>query len=60
MIYFEKNKAFHPEVLVDKTGLQNHKFKPSQHTVVVKVVDNDGLENVEMVKLKVNGVVERG
>ena len=55
----EKNKGFKPEVLLDKTGTASHKFKPGQHTIACKVVDNDGLENVEVVKLKVNGVVER-
>ena len=55
-----KNKGFKPEILLDKTGTQTWKFKPGQHTVAVKVVDNDGLENVEVIKVKVNGVVVRG
>lgn len=55
----EKNKGFKPEILLDKTGAVSHKFKPGQHGIACKVVDNDGLENVEVVKLKVNGVVER-
>lgn len=59
MIHFEKNKGFKPEILLDKSATVSHKFKPGQHTIACKVVDNDGLENVEVVKLKVNGVVER-
>ena len=55
----DKNKGFKPEILLDKTGTANHKFKPGQHNVACKVVDNDGLENLEVIKLKVNGVVER-
>jgi DNA modification methylase len=30
-----------------------------EHSIAVKVVDNDGLENTEVVRLKVNGVVEK-
>lgn len=56
----EKHQGFKPEFLLDKTGTATHKFKPGQHSIACKVVDNDGLENVEVVKLKVNGVVERG
>lgn len=55
----EKHQGFKPEILLDKTGTATHKFKPGQHSIACKVVDNDGLENVEVVKLKVNGVVER-
>lgn len=54
-----KNKGLKPEILLDKTGTQTRKFKPSQHTVAVKVVENDGLENVEVIRIKVNGVVTR-
>jgi hypothetical protein len=32
--------------------------KSIEHKIAVKVVDNDGLENVEVIKLKVNGKVE--
>ena len=56
--YDNSKQTFKPEVLLDKTGTQKHKFKPGQHTVAVKVVDNDGLEAVEIVKLKINGEVK--
>jgi hypothetical protein len=29
------------------------------HNIAVKVVDNDGLENIEVIKLKINGGVEQ-
>lgn len=51
-------KLFKAEILLDKTGEQTWKFKPGQHQVAVKVVDNDGLENIEVIRLKVNGKVE--
>ena len=34
-------------------------FKAGTHNIAVKVVDNDGLDSVEVIRLKVNGGVER-
>lgn len=56
---YQADKGFKPAVLIDKQGIQNHKFKAGLHNIAVKVVDNDGLDNIEIIKLKVNGVVER-
>lgn len=55
--YNEQN--FLPTVLLDKEGKQTYKFKAGEHRIAVKVVDNEGLESLEVVKLKINGVVER-
>ena len=59
---FEYNaeKGFRASVIIDKEGKQIVKLKAGLHNIAVKVVDNDGLESVEVVRLKVNGVVERG
>jgi site-specific DNA-methyltransferase (adenine-specific) len=58
---FEYNaeKGFRASVIIDKNGKQQHKLKAGIHHIAVKVVDNDGLESVEVIKLKVNGTVER-
>jgi len=56
---YDAQKGFKPEVIIDKQGKQIQKFKPGQHNIAVKVVDNDGLDNIEVIKLKVNGEVER-
>jgi DNA modification methylase len=58
---FEYNaeKGFRASVIIDKDGRQQHKLKAGHYNIAVKVVDNDGLESVEAVKLKVNGSVER-
>ena len=53
------DNIFKAEVLLDKVGEQTWKFKPGLHHIAVKVVDNDGLEGVEIMKLKVNGTIER-
>jgi hypothetical protein len=34
-------------------------LKAGTHTIAVKVVDNEGLENMETIKLKINGGVEQ-
>lgn len=56
---YQADKGFKPMVIIDKQGTQRHKFKPGIHPIAVKVVDNEGLDNIEVVKLKVNGTVER-
>jgi DNA modification methylase len=56
---YQADKGFKPEVIIDKEGIQTHKFKPGMHHIAIKVVDNDGLDNIEVIKLKVNGTIER-
>jgi hypothetical protein len=34
-------------------------LKTGLHVIAVKVIDNDGLENMEIIKLNINGVVEQ-
>ena len=55
---YNSQKGFKAEVLIDKSGVQNFKFKPGLYNIAVKVFDNEGLENIEIVKLKVNGEVK--
>jgi site-specific DNA-methyltransferase (adenine-specific) len=56
---YDKEKGFKPSIIIDKDGKQIQSFKTGIHTIAVKVVDNDGLENMEIVKLKINGMVEQ-
>ena len=55
---YDEEKGFRASVIRDREGKQACKLKAGVHYIAVKVVDNDGLEGVEVVKLKVNGVVE--
>lgn len=48
-------KGFNAEILLDKEGKQTYKFKAGSYSIAVKVIDNEGLENIETVKLKING-----
>ena len=54
-----KDKKFNPQILIDKAGLQSYKFKAGLHEIAVKVVDSEGLESIEIIKLKVNGKIEK-
>jgi DNA modification methylase len=56
--YNEENKIFKPNILRDKDGKQVRKFEAGIYCIAVKVIDNDGLESVEVIKLKINGKSE--
>ncbi|GHV78251.1 hypothetical protein AGMMS49944_00420 [Spirochaetia bacterium] len=56
---YDAEKGFKPEVFIDKEGKQIYSCKAGHYNIAVKVVDNDGLENIEVIKLKINGKVER-
>jgi DNA modification methylase len=56
---FDEEKGFKPEEIHNKSGKQTWTFRAGVHTIAVKVVDNEGLESVETLKLKVNGVVKK-
>jgi len=57
--YNEQESKFNASIMLDKEGTQTHKFEPGQHIIAVKAVDNEGLEAIEVVRVKVNGEVER-
>jgi site-specific DNA-methyltransferase (adenine-specific) len=57
---YNKENGFKADVMLDKAGKQIVKCKAGEHSIAVKVVDNDGLESVEHIRLKVNGTVEWG
>ncbi len=48
-------KQFCAEILRDTNGKQTKIFKAGEYKIAVKVIDNEGLENTEIIKLKVNG-----
>ena len=58
--YDPESERFKADVLYDKEGKQVVTLQTGTRHIAVKVVDNDGLENSEVVKLTVNGKVERG
>jgi site-specific DNA-methyltransferase (adenine-specific) len=54
----DKQAGFKADVMMDKEGKQREKFKTGSHVIAVKVVDNEGLESVEVIELKVNGTID--
>ncbi|MDR1095907.1 MAG: hypothetical protein LBL31_05915, partial [Spirochaetaceae bacterium] len=56
---YDAEKGFKPSIIIDKEGKQIVSLKTGTHNIAVKVVDNDGLETMEIIKLKINGVVEQ-
>jgi len=50
-------EAFRPAVVLDKAGHQTQKLAPGTYSIAVKAVDNDGLEAIESLVLKVNGEI---
>jgi hypothetical protein len=52
-------RGFKASVLMDKEGRQVISLAAGTHNIAVKVVDNDGLENIEVVRLRLNGKVKR-
>lgn len=57
--HYKAEQGFKAEIIIDKEGKQTQKFKAGTHTIAVRVIDNEGLENTEVVTLKINGVIEK-
>ena len=55
---YDSEQGFKADMMIDKIGKQTAKFKAGLYNVAVKVIDNDGLESIEVIKLRVNGKVE--
>ncbi len=55
---YNAEKGFNAEIMLDKDGKQTQKFKAGTYSIAVKVIDNEGLESTEVIKLKINGVVK--
>ena len=49
---FNEVSGFKAEIIIDKTGEQVKKFARGEHLIAVKVIDNDGLENIEKLKIQ--------
>ena len=52
---YDAKKGFKASIIIDKAGKQIIPLKIGTYNIAVKVVDNDGLENMEIIKLKING-----
>jgi DNA methylase len=50
---YKPNLGFRPSILLDKKGEQMLLLKAGSHTIAVKVVNDDGLEALEIIRLAV-------
>jgi DNA modification methylase len=55
---YDVEKGFKSSVIRDTNGKQQRPFKAGVYHIAVKAVDNNGLENIETIKLKVNGEMQ--
>jgi hypothetical protein len=56
---YNESEGFKADIMIDKTGNHKGKFPAGSYNIAVKVVDNDGLENIEVVKFNANGKIDR-
>jgi DNA modification methylase len=56
---YDADKGFKSSIIRDTEGKQQKHLKAGIYHIAVKAVDNNGLESIEILKLKVNGSVER-
>ena len=48
---YKADLRFRPSILLDKKGEQTLTLKAGQHTIAVKVVNDNGLEAIEILRL---------
>jgi len=48
-----------PDIIMDKTGVQEKKFKEGEHNIAVQAVDKKGLSGSDKLKIKVGGKTEQ-
>jgi DNA modification methylase len=56
---YDEEKGFKSVLFIDKEGRATHTFSAGMHTIAVKIVDNEGLESLETIMLKINGGVKK-
>lgn len=57
--HYQSEQGFKADIMLDKTGKQTHLFKNGQYNIAVMVVDNEGLESLEIISLKINGGISK-
>ena len=55
---YDETEGFKADVWIDKVGKQILKLDAGLHKTAVKAIDNEGLEGIEIIQIKVNGKVE--
>ena len=56
---YKIENGFKAEVMLDKTGTQVNKFTAGEYFIACKIIDEEGIEALEVIKLKINGIVAK-
>ena len=56
---YKEADGFKADIMIDKEGVQIKNFEVGEYNIACKVVDVEGMQSVEVVKLKINGVVKK-
>lgn len=56
---YKEADGFKADIMIDKEGKQVKNFELGEYNIACKVVDIEGLQSIETIKLKINGVVKK-
>ena len=56
---YKQADGFRCDVMLDKVGTQSHKFTAGEYVIACKIVDVQGIETIETLRLKINGIVQQ-
>jgi site-specific DNA-methyltransferase (adenine-specific) len=56
---YNQKEGFNPKIMLEIKGVVEQSFSSGEHIIACKIIDKEGLENIETLKLKVNGVVKK-
>lgn len=56
---YKEADGFKADIMIDKDGIQVKNFEPGEYNIACKVVDIEGMQSIEVIKLKINGVVKK-
>jgi hypothetical protein len=56
---FNAERGFNANVMIDKEGKLEASFTKGEQTIACKVIDEDGIEKQETIKLVINGAIKR-
>jgi DNA modification methylase len=56
---YKEDDGFKADVMIDKEGVQTKSFETGEYNIACKVVDMEGMQSIEIIKLKINGVVKK-
>lgn len=56
---YKEVDGFKADIMIDKEGIQIKNFEVGEYNIACKVVDIEGMQSIETIKLKINGVIKK-